>query len=1288
MANDDIVQNIVLAGDTEVIAGLAAIGIAGKAAFSAIRDAASNTGFQSFTGGLLGVSAALSGLVGGMFAFTEATSNSVVQQQFLATAMGTTLDKLGGFTLAINSFVGDTDSLTSAMKRLSVRVEQDWPIIQKSVRNAADLYQQDALRIKEANLALEKSSINLSFQQQEAAQLSISNQLKVENAELSLQEARARRASLTGQPDRFDQQRFNDRRKQLDVESAELELSRAQEEQTKAIAEAENKRKQAVEERQLRQLQLNEAIRKQAETQANDVTKLKKYVDDTIAGIPTSASKVQLSSENIVKGIIASTKGGINALEGFKGSLGEIGSAAPAEFEVLKKLADYFHAARDETQKTAVAISFFGRGVQPSFIRALSEGSAELEKERKRLEDLGFGFTTIQQRGEKSEEFITYRFARALARLGNDVSRVGQQMGETFAPGFTRVLDDIANYIEKNRAGFVKWAQSLADTVIPVVESVVRVLTGVPDKAKDQWLLDYIANIEGFGKTVNKVINGIVLPAFHALVGVGDIVADTINKATGGWTKLTGVDVIVGAWALRMLGIFSLLRIGLGAIIATLGLFISGGLTAAITTGATAVIAAISAPAVAIGTALAAGIVAGILLVPLAEKIAVWIQDELGKLESWLKDKFSSGGAALPDVKTLNENRERKRRGLPPLEATPQTSGGGTEPSTPEGGPPGHHEDEAEWTERIRKEDEAAAQQKKTADAHKELADASKDAAKAIEELMKQSQKAADAAQMDASKAVSAAVVKQSQAAQAASVPPAAQDTVAPAVMAIRHPPGSEGIPIDQPSGLEDAAGNPVIFKGVPQPASGSGLPHYIDYGDANEETKGKRSSRRRRHPRDLEQYRRDHGGLEPEDYKATGGPIYGSGHGTSDSVPIMASHGEFMVAADGSNLMQAVAHFHGHQMAEGGEVGDATEALASIGHMNPAEALNPMPGLPGMAAPRPSIKEVTPKEWSDPASVFNQTPNSKVGAQRLFEIEHGGEKGFVMAHTEGNQLYIDQVEMGGSKVPGGIPNLIGPSATRAIGRLLREQFPGTKIATGERVSGARAKAWSDRYEKAKAEADRKGLNYFDATKYAKDAADKGASPMPNTPLEGMAEGGFVPQHETHPPKTSGHPGRIHVRVSELMRAAQGTHNILGSVSRMGMAAGGLISGAGTGTSDSIPMMAPMGSYIVKANGGNLASAIHHFGRGAAKMSSGRGYALGGLVGGMSDSPMARYADGGMVNGGSGGMGHLGTVDLRTDYGVVRVYADQSALETIKKAAISKQTMSTGPKPAWYGGSR
>jgi phage-related protein len=137
-----------------------------------------------------------------------------------------------------------------------------------------------------------------------------------------------------------------------------------------------------------------------------------------------------------------------------------------------------------------------------------------------------------------------------------------------------------------------------------------------------------------------------------------------------------------------------------------------------------------------------------------------------------------------------------------------------------------------------------------------------------------------------------------------------------------------------------------------------------------------------------------------------------------------------------------------------------------------------------------------------------------------------------------------------------------------------------------------------------------------------------------------------------------------------------------GSGGAEGRAAGGPITGPGTGTSDSIPIWASNGEFMVKAR------AVAKYGMGFMhSINSGNfrmpGFADGGLIGALS--PAASY---GIGQGGTDGpaMSPLNLTLFGEDFRGLMMPQDVG--RRLTKFAIAKQNSSGGRKPGWVGGGK
>lgn len=132
---------------------------------------------------------------------------------------------------------------------------------------------------------------------------------------------------------------------------------------------------------------------------------------------------------------------------------------------------------------------------------------------------------------------------------------------------------------------------------------------------------------------------------------------------------------------------------------------------------------------------------------------------------------------------------------------------------------------------------------------------------------------------------------------------------------------------------------------------------------------------------------------------------------------------------------------------------------------------------------------------------------------------------------------------------------------------------------------------------------------------------------------------------------------------------------------------GGLISGPGTGTSDSIPIRASAGEYVVRA------SAVSHLGKSFMDRVNAAGYHSGGIVmpgfslGGVVNAfnlEMPRFQAGGHIVGPAPSAPlHPVTLNLPGGQSISGFHATPDAVAELNKHAVLAQASSTGRKPSW-----
>jgi hypothetical protein len=576
---EDIVTNIVLAGDAQVIAGLTAVGAAGVLAFNAIEQAVRGNSLSALASSIGAVTGATAILVAGLFEWARASSELVAVQSRLASSQDTNLETMSSTIAALTATGASVDGLTVSMRRMATRFELEWPSIQKSVRGAADLIVKDQLHIAEAllgaqeadekvtsaHIALQKAQIDKAFIGREVAQQQVNDNLKVAGSVLTLQEAQEALANVGQTLSKSEQEDIQRRRLAFQVQAAAAAVTDAEITRQKnlasarlRVAEAAEKVRQAQLAEQRAQiqvdaasLQIREARRKAEEDEAHSVANAAKFVRDTIAGVSTEGNKAELSVKNIIRGFIAEAKTAEGALTGSGKSLADFGSSSPKMFGALIKLADLFKNLKDETLKEALAVELMGRSFSQSLIEVLELGGDEVQRVAKRFKELGFEFTSIKERGEDSDEFLQKKFRRTLGTLAAEVSILGTQIGtRIFSPAFVPLLELVTGAIEKNRQHILDWAAGIRDSVMPAVVGLVQLISGEDLTKKfnlnpaaalkaQQWQ----ATFQFIKDKANEAVEFIKSLFLDKLPGAFKIISNILKTLAGQFKAITGLDV-------------------------------------------------------------------------------------------------------------------------------------------------------------------------------------------------------------------------------------------------------------------------------------------------------------------------------------------------------------------------------------------------------------------------------------------------------------------------------------------------------------------------------------------------------------------------------------------------------------------------------------------------------------------------------------------------------------------------------------------------------------------------
>lgn len=194
---DPVVQEILLEGDGEILRALNEIGEKGSEALKELAEAFSggNGAMEAFANSLGAAIGAVSAATAALSAFVEKQDEAIQRLDFLATAFGSTAEKVAGLEAAFAQAGVSTATFERFAQRLTTTIAQQWPQITASVRTAATQQSEAQEQIVAATLKVKSAQDAVAFGAEEDAQKTASANLRVQETYHALQNAAQEQAS-------------------------------------------------------------------------------------------------------------------------------------------------------------------------------------------------------------------------------------------------------------------------------------------------------------------------------------------------------------------------------------------------------------------------------------------------------------------------------------------------------------------------------------------------------------------------------------------------------------------------------------------------------------------------------------------------------------------------------------------------------------------------------------------------------------------------------------------------------------------------------------------------------------------------------------------------------------------------------------------------------------------------------------------------------------------------------------------------------------------------------------
>jgi len=223
------------------------------------------------------------------------------------------------------------------------------------------------------------------------------------------------------------------------------------------------------------------------------------------------------------------------------------GGKARDPIEIFKEVADQIAAIPDPADRAARAVELFGRRVGPDLVPFLSKGAEGIERIGKQLQSQGQILTPAQIG-------VGVEMKRAVGQLQFSITRLKDSIGLLFAPQFTEAVNLFRNAITDSRAAVITFAADVATKTRPLFLDLARAISGQDQEVQTGWILTAKAQLLEFGSAVSTVVTTVVLPVFKTLAGLLQQVAKGINAVFG--TKITPADIVVTLVITKLIGGF------------------------------------------------------------------------------------------------------------------------------------------------------------------------------------------------------------------------------------------------------------------------------------------------------------------------------------------------------------------------------------------------------------------------------------------------------------------------------------------------------------------------------------------------------------------------------------------------------------------------------------------------------------------------------------------------------------------------------------------------------------